>query len=238
MAPKLQTFDALAGVPCYYARVNAAYGDLSKCTKTRKRKLTAEFIKRLGACIAELDWICQGGGLGPLKAITSGGAYVAKAGWHGKGRAYDLGGLHWADHVMPTLEVARDFHAGVGPDHFDGQSMDFLLYLGCEAVLRRHFGTVLGLHYNKAHWNHWHIDPGTPVGYRGSGFGATTRVTFLQEVLRHVHGVDPGPTDGKEGELTRTATLVVCSGLSLGALTDPEQWKQFLLLTAMMAVQL
>jgi hypothetical protein len=232
--PKLVSFDSMADIPCYYARVNAAYGDLSKTTKTRKRKLHPSFLKKMDACMQELWWITSAI-YGGIEALVSGGAYVKKAGWHGKGKAYDLGGIHWQEGpVLTTLEVAENFHDEI----LELDLSNYLLYMGCESVLRRHFGTVLGIHYNKQHWNHWHIDPGSKVGYWGKGFGSSTRVTFLQEVLKHVWDVDAGITDGKEGAKTRRAIKEVREKLSLEKpLTDQTTWLQFLLLTAMVAIQ-
>jgi hypothetical protein len=249
-------FHSLAGVPVYYARVNAAYGDLSKTTsqteRGRTRRLAPVFLKRLEAAIAELYWLTYGT-LGPLTAITSGGAAVPQSARRGpndrhvRGIAFDLGGLFWKGHqdgraeyaglgeVLTCLAVAQDYHAGQGPDHFDGQLQAHRLYLGCEAVFRRSFGTVLGIHYNQAHWNHWHLDTGSKVGYWPTGRGANTRVTFAQLALRDIWGLYDGKIDADAGPKTRKAITALRGQLSLGPLTNPTAWSQFLLLTAMAA---
>lgn len=234
-APKLVKFDAVAGVPCYYARTNAAYGDLSKCTKSRVRQLAPMFLKCLEAMVMEIDLVCYGV-LGELQAVTSGGAYVAKAGWHGEGRAYDLGGLHWKQDILTTLEVARNYHRREG-DVKTGINQ-YLIYLAVESVIRKHFGTVLGIHYDDRHWNHWHFDPGTEVGYWPEGFGAGTRVRYLQEVLTYVWRIPHVWPDGDEGPKTRRGIEELRAVTHLGPLTHQNVWLQFLTLTSLKAMQL
>lgn len=231
--PKMIRFNELAGVPCYYARVNVAYGDLARTTsrtdKGRLRSLAPSFKARMNACIAEVYWLCYGR-LGPLQAITSGGAYVNKAGWHKKGKAYDLGGLHWPAQKLVLIRTARNFTK-------TGTADDWPLYLAVEAIIRRHFGTVLGILHNADHYNHWHIDPGTKVGFWTKGFGAKTRVVFLQAVLKDIWGHYQGTLDGDFGPKSKAAVAVVRSQLGLGPLTNPAAWSQFLLLTAMLGLQ-
>lgn len=233
MPPKLVYFDSVAGSGVFYARVNKAYGDLSLCTKSRRRRLNPGFLKKLNGLVQEINWVCYGA-LGDLQAVTSGGAYVAKAGWHSKGRAFDLGGLHWTHHVLTCLEVARDYHGGRGLIDMD----QYLIYLAVESVIRKWFGTCLGIHYNRRHHNHWHFDPGTPVCYRSSGFGSMTRVRYVQEVLNHVWQIDCGEPDGKEGPRTQKSIKVLRDLLAIGPLTDQNAWLQLLTLTSLKAMQL
>jgi hypothetical protein len=232
-APKLVKFDSAGGVPCYYARVNAAYGDLSKCTPSRVRRISPRFLPTLSGAIQEVAWACYGG-LGELVAITSGGAAVpqsAKRGprdRHVRGIAFDLGGLHWKHHVLTCLEVAKP------PRDRD----QLLIYLAVESTLRKWFGTVLGVHHNKAHHNHWHVDTGTPVGYWSQGFGSTTRVRFVQEALTHVWRIDCGTPDGDQGPRTNRAIKDLRAELKIGELGAESSWLQFLTLTTMKAMQL
>lgn len=232
-APKLVKFDSAGGVPCYYARVNAAYGDLSLCTKSRIRRCTGPFLQRLSAMVQEINWVCYGA-LGELQAITSGGAWVPiskkrpKEDWHTIGSAYDLGGLHWKHHILTCLEVSK------GPREID----QYLIYLAVESVIRKHFGTCLGIHYNTAHSNHWHIDPGTKVGYRSKGFGSKTRVRYLQEIMTVVWGIDCGNPNGVEGPKTSKAIKELRGELALGVLTDQNAWLQLLTVTSLKAMQL
>jgi len=230
--PKMVRFNELAGIPCYYARVNAAYGDLARTTsrtdKGRMRSLAPSFKARMDACIAEIYWLTYGL-LGPLQAITSGGAYVNKPGWHRKGKAYDLGGLHWPERKLVLIQTASARKLG--------EDWNWHLYLAVEAAIRRHFGTVLGILHNRQHWNHYHIDPGTKVGFWTEGFGATTRITFLQAVLKDIWGHYVGKLDGDYGPKSKAAVAAVRKELALGPLENPTAWSQFLLLTAMSGIQ-
>lgn len=232
----LVKFDSLAGVPCYYARVNAGYGDLSRCAKTRVRQLELGFLSTMNTMVQELDWACHGT-LGHLSAITSGGAWVpesAKRGpkdWHVQGKAFDLGGLHWeSGHVLTCLDVAGA----------TAERSQLLLYIAAEAVWRKHVGVVLGVHFNRAHHNHWHLDPHSPRGYRSPRAGvAKTWVRYLQEALTHVWEIDCGTPDGKEGPKTRWGMQELRRrGGCMGRLQELENWLQFLTLTAMRALQL
>jgi hypothetical protein len=221
---KLEKFEYLAGAKCYWARVNEAYEDYSKALEG-KRKLNPGFKKKLEACLIEVWWTL--GAPTPI-AIVSSGAYVKKAGWHSKGKAFDLGAIHWEDYHLSCLGVFNDGCS---------TSSSMPMYLAIESVLRKHFGTVLGIHYNKAHRNHWHIDPGTKVGYWSKGFGSSTRVIFLQEVLRLVWNCKV-VIDGKAGPQTNSAIRIIRDMLHIGPLTNVDNWKQFLLLTAMKAAQM
>lgn len=232
--PKMVKFDSLAGVPCYYARVNAAYEDVAKAVKSRKRELVSGFLARLEACVAEIYWLTFGH-LGPLQVITSGGAWVPiskrrpKSDWHTRGKAYDLGGLHWPARQLVLFRTAAARKRG--------EDWNWILYLSVEAIIRRHFGTVLGILYNAAHHNHWHIDPGTEVGFWSTGFGAGTRVTFLQAVLKDIWGLYEGKLDGDYGPKSKAAVAAVRAQLKLGPFEDQQAWSQFLLLTAMAGLQ-
>lgn len=232
----LVSFNCAGGVPCYYARENAAYGDLSRCTKSRTRQLSPATLKALAGALRELDRVmdCP---LGSLVAVVSGGAYVDKPGPHSRGRAFDIGALHWRHRALVALDVATQWDAGtVTPEKL-------CLYLGTEAILRARFGTVLGMHFaprgrEKDHWNHWHVDDESPVGYWSRGRGSETRVRYLQESLTHVWEIPCGRPDGDEGPKTRHAIAAVRERLSIGCLTDVAEWRQYLFLTAIEAVWL
>lgn len=244
--PKLVSFESLAGVSCYYARINAAYGDISKCTKTRRRRLHPVFLQQLGACILELRWLTQPI-LGELTAIVSGGAWVPlskkrpKPDWHTRGRAYDLGGLHWKGALgsssldRPRKLVWNDVADYYHDDRDSGEPAPALyrLYLGAESVLRRSFGTCLGIRYNSRHHNHEHIDPGTKVGYWDKGFGSTTRTSYMRDVLPVAWNIETGSTL----KSLREAIREVRAQLSLASLSQQQAWQQFLLVTAMVLFQ-
>lgn len=232
-APKLVKFDAAGGVPCYYAAANPAYGDLSKCKKSRVRRCTAAFLAKLSGMVMELNWVCYGE-LGELQAITSGGAWVPESEKRGprdphvRGVAYDLGGLHWNDHVLTTLEVARE------PRDIN----QYLLYLTAESVIRKWFGTCLGVHHDRHHWNHFHFQFGTKVGFWIKGFGATTRVRYVQEIGTHVWRIDFGTPDGDYGPKTKAGIKELQRVTGVGQLTDQISWLQLLTLTSFKALQL
>ncbi|MBT8428304.1 MAG: extensin family protein [Gammaproteobacteria bacterium] len=226
---KLVTFDSIAGVPCYYARTNAAYADLDKCTPGRRRKLHPTFLAICNAAIAEINMLTAPY-LGPLVALTSGGAYVEKPGAHRLGRGYDLGGLHWRAAFLTCLDVAQDDPA----DQVD----DYLLYLAVESVLRKWFGTVLGIHYNAAHANHFHLDNLTRAGYLAAGRLAPSRVRYLQETLTWVWDSRCGTPDGIEGKKTRKALAAWRKRHGVGLFVEPDNWQRYLSLTALRALML
>jgi hypothetical protein len=242
---KFVTFHKLGDVPVYYARVNAAYGDLSKTTsrtiRGRTRRLAPAFLKRLSACIAEVYWVSYGS-LGPLGAVVSGGAQVRESDKRGprdrhvRGIAFDLGGLHWEQDLGGDYP-SRQVLTCLGAAALRGRGEESPLYLGVEACLRRHFGTVLGIHHNAAHQNHWHLDTGTRVGFWSTGFGSKTRIVFLQAAVAAVWG-QAIAVDGDYGPKTRKAVREVRAQLSLGPFEnlDGNAWQRFLLLTAMAGI--
>jgi hypothetical protein len=228
--PKLVVFDSLAGVPVYYARTNVAYGDKNRCTKSRKRRLHPTFLRQLNGCIEELKWLTHNS-VGPIRYITSGGAYVDKPGFHSKGKAFDLGGVHWEYIELVHYRTADVFHK----EGVNAACPGYMAYMAVECVLRRWFGTVLGMHYNSDHDNHHHIDPGTNVGYWDVGFGKTTRTTFMRRSLVDVWGFDIGP---KLADL-RAAIKDIQDRLCTSPIKSKNTngWLQYLLLTAMKAIQ-
>jgi hypothetical protein len=192
-------FSELAGTPVHYDRSSAAeYG-------TRGHAVTLQcgpkFRVKLEATFQEL-WDLAG----QAEVITSAGAWVPKGGMHGQGRGFDLDGLFWDARSMVTR---RD-----GP-----QGRNRKLYYGVEAVLRRHFGTVLDWHYNQAHHDHFHVDDGTGVGFRS---GSRSTVLFVQAALNEFHTANLA-VDGVYGPKTRAALADVA-----GNVTSPAGWLAFL----------
>jgi hypothetical protein len=104
-----------------------------------------------------------------------------------------------------------------------------MFYHAVEAVLWRHFGTVLDYHYNTDHRDHFHLDDGTAVDFRAS---SPSRVKFLQGALSYVHGL-PVAIDGAYGPQTKQAMTTAFSALGIaGDPDDPRAWKEVLLKTA------
>src|SRR5206468_11823507 len=126
------------------------------------------FETELDDCFQELWHICP---LGQAEVIASGGAWVEKPGFHGQGRAFDLDGIVWAGKGFVTLH-----------DGFQGG--DQVFYYAVEAIVRRHFGTVLDYNYDIDHRDHLHLDDGTAIGFQP---GSSSRVKFLQGALTHVY---------------------------------------------------
>lgn len=205
MSAREHSFDRLAGVPTHYARQPvAAYGTIGK---PRAFHCTDAFFIKLDRCFAELWRVCP---QGQARAVVSAGAHVNKAGKHGEGRAFDLDAIHWSSKTF----VTKEFNA------------DRKFYLGVEAVLRKHFGTVLAYRYNRAHQDHFHIDDGASVGYRT----VRTVTLFVQGVCQDLLGMTfDGGVDGKSGSATRGALDKACTELGVAKpLTSAANWLAFL----------
>lgn len=171
------SFDELAGVPVHYDRSSeAGYG-------TRGIPFTAHctesFEDTLNNAFEELWEVCP---LGEAAVITSAGAYVDKPGMHGKGRAFDIDGIFWANKTFITKQYPSDRP----------------FYLAVESVLRKHFGTVLNYQYDEAHQDHFHVstrgEPGFVADHK-------SRVLYLQMALTHLFDI-PVSIDGIVGPET------------------------------------
>lgn len=174
----------IAGAAVHYARQPVApYGSQGL---PRTVRLDRAFRDTLEAALEDLWRVCR---MGRADVVVSGGCYVEKAGRHGEGVAVDIDAIWWKG--RPPL-IARN------------APKDAARYLGVEAVLRRHIGTVLDYWYNGAHEDHWHCDAGSAPGWRE---GSRARVVFMQAALSLVHGQDIGPAgiDGILGRSTRAA---------------------------------
>jgi hypothetical protein len=205
MAVNGKSFRSLAGVPLHYARRSAAeYG-----TQGRPYTFfgTGSFHRKLEDCFAELFQVCP---YGPAEVITCAGVYVNKANsYHQKGRAFDLDALFWADRTFVTLHYPQEV----------------AFYLAVEAILRKHFGTVLNYLYNDRHQNHLHFDDGTPVGFDKN---SKSRLLFVQAVCGHLYQ-DPLLLDGRWGNQTREALGRTLEKMELsGNLETKEVWLAFL----------
>ena len=202
--PALIRFDQIAGVPVHYARDPVApYGGRGK---PRYFKCQDGFLTTLNSFFSELWEICP---LGHAQVITSAGAYVEKAGQHGRGRAFDIDGLFWPDYDFVTF----NFHS------------DPAFYLAVEALLHGHFGTVLAFHYNKDHRDHFHVDDGRPVGLRKN---SRSHALFVQTAARYVFAIDV-EIDGRWGPDTSAAFKGICESLNIvDDISAPSDWRRFL----------
>jgi len=204
-------FERLAGVPVHYDRFEPPYGYGSR-GKPYRFYILPELEEKLDNCFNELWKLCP---YGQAEVITSAGAFVDKESFHGKGRAFDLDGIFWRERNFVTLE--------------DGKyGVDRRFYFGVEAVLRKHFGTVLDYLYNRAHWDHFHIDDGQPVGFSP---GSVSIVCFLQASLVYVFDLSVGASgiDGIYGPNTKAALQKALSQLEInGSINDIRVWLQFL----------
>lgn len=198
-------FTHLTGVPVHYARPPvAAYGSLGEPRRFRCAAETAEALENLFRDI----FTCAPKAFGPPVAILSAGAFVDKPGEHGRGRAFDLDGIHWRNRVFLATE----------------QRGDRLLYLMIQALCLRHFGVVLGFNYNPAHEDHLHMDQGRPVRFRET----RSATYFHQEVLNTLFdgALD---VDGEYGPLTNAALIRARKSMGLTPLGRRESYRSFLM---------
>ncbi len=191
-------FREIGGVPVHYDRDAGAYGTRGRPVSLR---CGATFKRKLDVCFTEVWGLTE-----RAEVVTCAGAFVSKKGMHGQGRALDLDGIFWRGASF----VAR--RAGLEWGNRRG-------YYGLEAVLRKHFGTVLDFWFDAEHRDHLHLDDGTGVGFRR---GARSQVLFVQAVLNEFH--DAGlRIDGVFGPLSRAALQEVA-----GDVTAPAAWLAFL----------
>jgi hypothetical protein len=205
MSAREKSFNTINTVPTHYARQPvAAYGTIGV---QRTFHCTNAFYNKLETCFTELFRVCLDG---RARAIVSAGAYVNKSGYHGMGRAFDLDAIFWSGRTFITNQFATY------PS----------FYLGVEAVLRKHFGTVLAYNYNRAHRDHFHIDDGGGVGFRR----VRSVTLFAQGVCYYMLGMRfRGNVDGDYGSATRTALDSACAELGVPTpLTTLSNWNQFL----------
>ena len=201
-------FNSLAGVPVYYDRFSdAPYGSIGKPYKFYADEL---FIKQLNACFDELWEICP---LGKAVIINSAGTYVDKPGsYHNKGRAFDIDSIFWKDKSFV----------------FSNFPKQPIFYLGVEAVLKKHFGTVLSFLYNTAHNDHIHIDNGSSKYFRK----VKSTVLFIQATIVYVFEISIA-IDGIWGPETESALSYVLNMLGLSTdINNLHVWNIFLTLSA------
>lgn len=198
-------FAKLAGVPVHYDRFTPPYNYGTK-GKPMTFYATKEFHEKLERCFTELWILCP---FGPAEVITSAGAYTDKPGWHGKGRAFDLDGIFWRDKTF------------IANKYLD----DTKFYLGVNAILLKHFNTVLNYHYDNAHRDHFHIqNDGRQVGFRV----VASNVLFLQAALQEIFYENLN-MDGEYNKETEAALMRTLGALNIkGKLKNKKTWLAFL----------
>ncbi|PYP89574.1 MAG: hypothetical protein DMF61_02580 [Blastocatellia bacterium AA13] len=204
MTDQLISFTSLAEAPTHYAREPvASYGTRGLPHTFR---CTSEFLTKLETCFAELWSVAP---LGRAEVVTSAGAFVEKPGFHGLGRAFDLDAIFWSERDFVTLRFLEDTR----------------FYLGIEAILRKHFGTVLNFLYNSDHHDHLHCDDSTDVGFVRT---SRSRVLFVQAAVTHVLNI-PVDIDGQFGPQTDRGIIEALEQLEItGDILETSVWLEFL----------
>lgn len=201
--------DDLAGKPLLYDR--SAPGHYGTGGVPTRPFINQTFASECEDCFVELcRRLKDDAGLEVDKILTGG---VSRAGsgssLHHQNRAFDLDGFLFAD---GTNWVA---------DTFPQRPQ---LYLGIEAVLRKHFGTVLSYDYNRAHQDHFHFDNGTAVKFKSA---AKSHVIFLQNAIALVYQLPIG-RDGVWGPQTYREVKALRDRFGIGALSSVSNWKELL----------
>jgi len=209
--------DSLAGRPLWYDRKPASnYG---KTGFPVRPYIDARFFDEADAAFGHLLRNLSDAGLGDVRAILFGGIGRSGSGssYHHRNRAFDLDGLIlasgdiWVANTFPT----RPF-----------------FYLGIEATLRQHFGTILTYLYNQDHQDHMHFDNGDSVGFARH---SKSRVLFLQNAIKFLFDVPVG-IDGVYGPETAAAERQVRQELGLGGFSTRDNWLKFLAASAEVAL--
>lgn len=197
--------DKFGGKPLLYDRsVTSHYG---KSGVAFKPFVNPAFATSCDDCFKELiDRLDKKAGL-KVTSILSGGVSRAGTGssLHHKNRAFDFDALlfgdgsNWVSNTFPQRPQ---------------------LYLGIEAILRKHFGTVLAYDYNRAHEDHFHFDNGTPTGFKTA---AKSHVIFIQNVIALIYGSAIG-RDGVWGGETERALRALRTELGIGPISTLANW--------------
>ena len=201
-------FTELAGVPVNYDRLPPPHNYGTRGTPTRFHTIEG-FQDTLEAFFSELWNVCP---LGLAEVITSAGAYTAKPGFHGSGRAFDLDCIFWGNKSFITSEYQTDAK----------------FYLGVESILRKYFGTVLNYNYNASHRDHFHIDDGSEVGFRR----VRSILLYTQAALTEIYDA-PVEIDGLYGSETADSLERVLPTINVQTdLSETTNWLSFLTTTA------
>ena len=201
--------DNFAGKRLLYDR--SAPGHYGRTGVAFRPSVNPEFARKCEACFSELVRRLDQTADLTVASILSGGVSRSGTGtsYHHRNRAFDFDGLLFTDQ---SNWVANTF-----PQRPQ-------IYLGMEAILRKHFGTVLTYDYNRAHEDHFHFDDGTAVGFK---VAAKSHVIFIQNAVAFVYGRSIS-RDGVWGPTTESALRTLRTELGVGPLSTAGNWLAFL----------
>lgn len=157
----------IGNVALYYERAASGdpWGDLSKGERTGIF-LTPFTYEKLSSSFDAL-WAYTGR---PIAIITAGG-WVEKPGAHGLARAFDLDGIIWGP---DSWWKASSYMTDVNSRAF---------YCGLMCHFSMTFGNVLGAEYNRAHFDHIHLDDLVEPVFRLNSMAV---ITTIQASLRYI----------------------------------------------------
>ena len=200
------TYSSVSGIPLHYSR-DEFYGKRGRNLQFASTNRLKEVLEKCFKTLSEES------PFGKPEALVTGGLYVRKPGFHGRGLALDVDAIYWPNRTL--ISVLYPY--------------DTVHYLAIESVFRQYFGTVLNYLYDRAHEDHWHMDLGTPPDFYTD---SPSRVFYLQASLTHIHD-RPVLIDGVWGRQTRGATQEVLEEMALGSnIENMSTWQAYLRRTA------
>lgn len=222
-APRSATearFDQLDGVPLAYWRWTD--GTAGQRAERQTFASTKDFHRRLVVWVRDLkDISARYGGLVGMERIVTAGTFVDKPLEHGKGMAFDLDQVLWANGaVTPYAREHRSPHLRTRRR-----------YLAVDAVCRRHFHWVLDGGFNLGHADHLHLD--TAGGSLVCDRTARSDTAFVQQVVNAFQG-GRLIVDGAWGRSTQRAFDESRRRLGVDGdpHTTPAVWQRYLLRVA------
>jgi hypothetical protein len=217
-AGALMTVGALDGVPLFFAR-GVDPRPQSFPIEPGFHKVLVRTVRTVRARAPE--------SFGRLERITTAGAFVNKPGFHGQGRAFDHDA--WKFEHVNIRPIARDH---VAPEPAKRQR-----YWALAALMRSRSAFVLHGHFDAAHQDHIHQDNGGP---RPFTTGSEATVKLVQAICNHIFGHLPRlEIDGAFGPKSQAAARDAMQRVDLaGDITDPGQWKRFLLRSGRLGFEL
>lgn len=217
-AEALMTVGALDGVPLFFAR-GVDPRPQSFPIEPGFHRVLVQTVRTVRARAPRA--------FGRLERITTAGAFVNKPGFHGLGRAFDHDA--WKFEHVNIRPIARDH---VAPELAKRQR-----YWALAALVRSRSAFVLHGHFDAAHQDHIHQDNGGP---RPFTTGSEATVKLVQAVCNHIFGHLPKlEIDGAFGPKSQAAARDAMQRVDLaGDITDPGQWKRFLLRSGRLGFEL